>query len=141
MVERLSVVLKEQDFLARNGVQLIVHSPLTRARKTCLGIFEKNNPTNIPIIQHDDLYEQSANETLGLGDMTSRIAVVTSWLQQREERCLCVVGHSAFFRAMVAPADATWNNCGVWRFELTRDGVFANARRVVEGGRALLDEV
>ena len=138
MVRRLNVVLREQDFLARNAVQLIVHSPLVRAQKTCIGIFGENNSSNVPILQYDDLYEKSVNETLGLADMTSRIAEVTAWLLQRDERCICIVGHSAFFRAMVAPADARWSNCGVWQVELRADGSYANARVVVEGGEALL---
>jgi phosphohistidine phosphatase SixA len=138
MVSRLNAILREQDFLVRNAVQLIVHSPLVRAQKTCIGIFGGNNPINVPIIQHENLYEQNVNETLGLADMNSRIAGVTAWLQQREERRICIVGHSAFFRTMVAPADVRWSNCGVWQVELRGDGTYANARLVVEGGDALL---
>jgi broad specificity phosphatase PhoE len=144
MVERLKIVLSQQDFLARQGVQLIVHSPLLRARRTCLGIFGSDGVAgggsagSVPVEQHDLLYEQSVKETVGLGDMSVRVRQVTAWLLQRSESCICVVGHSAFFRAMLAPAAVHPNNCDVWHVELKSDGTCANARRVVEGGTALL---
>jgi broad specificity phosphatase PhoE len=138
MVNRLAEVLSQQDFLARNGVQLIVHSPLLRARKTCAGLFSSHNPNAVPVMQHEALYEKDVSETVGLGDMTARVAQVTAWLLQREEQCVCVVGHSAFFRAMLAPAAVRLDNCDVFQVQLGRDGSYADAVRVVQGGRSLL---
>ncbi len=70
--------------------------------------------------------------------MTARIEEVTAWLLQREEQCMCVVGHSAFFRAMLAPAAVRLDNCDVFQVQLRRDGSYADAVRVVQGGRSLL---
>lgn len=144
MVERLRVVLQEQNFLARNSVQLIVHSPLLRTRRTCRGIFGADGAAgvgsarDVPVEQNDLLFEQSVKETVGLGDMRVRVRQVAAWLLQRSEHCICVVGHSAFFRAMLAPAAVHPDNCDVWQVELKSDGTCVNARRIVEGGKALL---
>ncbi len=138
MVDKLGEALSQQDFLARNGVQLIVHSPLLRARKTCIGVFSRRNPSHVPVLQLDELYEQSVSETLGFADMRARVAEVTAWLLQREEQCICVVGHSAFFRAMLGPTAARLDNCEVRRVQLQCDGTCADVATEVQGGSCLL---
>lgn len=41
MVHRLRGVLEESNFLAAHNIDLIVHSPLIRARRTCHGLFRE----------------------------------------------------------------------------------------------------
>ena len=77
MVTVLHDALVAEDFLRRRGVQLIVHSPLLRAQRTCSGIFDigvtapLSEQESIPILPHALLYEQDVLETLGLGNLVS----------------------------------------------------------------------
>ena len=48
-----------------------------------------------------DLHEKNLSEHAGFADMKIRIRKFTSWLVARPETRIILVGHSAFFRAML----------------------------------------
>lgn len=106
--------LQQLRFVETEGIQLIVHSHLIRARRTCHTVFAAHLPpslslslshdaptTTIPIVQHDAIYEKSITEHMGTADLAQRTQAFVEWLRQRPETRLVVVGHSAFFRELL----------------------------------------
>merc|ERR1719414_1126241 len=90
--------LEAQDFLAQKQVQLIVHSHLDRARMTCYTLFD--GQTQVPLEEHDELYERSISEHMVRRWLAPRLARFTAYLQNRSESRIAVVGHSSFFEAL-----------------------------------------
>lgn len=56
----------------------------------------------VPIIQHPDIFEKNISEHAGLADLSQRTVSFIQWLLARPEKCIVVVGHSAFFRNLLA---------------------------------------
>ncbi len=117
--------LDEADFAAASGIQLVVHSPLIRAKNTCVGLF---GDTKAPIVEHSELYERSKWEHLRPSAIVPRVARFVGWLQARDERRVAVVGHSSFFREMTG--GVMLDNCSVWRFTLTTDGAWEDSEQM-----------
>jgi broad specificity phosphatase PhoE len=107
-------------FLESNEVQLVVHSPLRRAKATCQGLFAPHET----VVEHPELYERGAWEHVRRAAIVPRIHGFVSWLLGREEQSIVVVGHSSFFTEM---SGVTLDNCSVWRFSLTGDGKWEDA--------------
>eukprot|EP01033_Poteriospumella_lacustris_P010021 gene10021-7163_t len=121
--QALQQQLQAQRFVESEGIQLIVHSHLIRARRTCHTVFAAHHlvsqlpspscpndtPTSVesavsaavPIVQHDAIYEKSITEHVGTADLAQRTEAFVEWLRQRPETRLVVVGHSAFFRELL----------------------------------------
>lgn len=108
MTHALRNILQTSNFLQDNQIELIVHSPLIRARRTCLNVFEElvqNSGNTIPIIKHDDIFEKNISEHVGMADMSQRTVNFIQWLLERPEKNIVVVGHSAFFRDLLAASN------------------------------------
>jgi len=107
--------------LEKYGVELIVHSPMKRAKETCMGLFEGLHLT-IPIEENENIFEKCPTEYLGCTSIYKRIKSFTDWLLQRPEHSIVVVGHSAFFKLMlrsdkmqnVEVRRATLSSAGQW---------------------------
>lgn len=119
--QALQQQLEAARFLENEGIQLIVHSHLIRARRTCHTVFasalqqqqqtsssvsadgeqEAESPASPVIVQHDAIYEKSITEHVGTADLAHRTQAFVQWLRQRPETRMVVVGHSAFFRELL----------------------------------------
>ena len=111
-----------------DSIQLVVHSPLTRARETCRGLFIPHSSSDekaISIMEHPQLYERSVKEHIRPSVIKTRIERFVEWLLDREEETIAVVGHSSFFRAM---SGIEADNCSVWRLTLNEEGKWSNAQ-------------
>jgi broad specificity phosphatase PhoE len=125
----MAQILASQDFLKE--VDLVMHSPLQRARDTSKGLLQclAGNAT-IEELKHMEvsrvietplLVERTPTEWLpGQLETTLRKRIL-QWeafvLEQPEER-IAVVGHSQFFKAMLN-LDFKFGNCHVWQVQLS----------------------
>ena len=98
-------------------VQIAVHSPLIRAKETCLGLFADKKA--IIIIEHPELYERSVKEHIRPSTIVPRIERFVKWLLDREEAIIAVVGHSSYFREM---SGIEADNCSIWKLTLSDQG-------------------
>ena len=133
-VKRQAEKIRRDDFIAKEGIELVVHSHLRRAKETCLGIF---GASGVPIEEHPNLYEKSLGEhfsqSTGLGsDITPRVNGFTRWLEERQETKIVLVSHHGFFRNLARP-DAPVENVAVWRATLTKEGEYRDVQIVYEG--------
>lgn len=71
--------------------------------------------------------------------MNYRVNDFVRYLCDRPERCMVVVGHSAFFREMLQ-TECKMKNCEVCECFLTSDGVIEDMRTIIEGGDDLLGD-
>jgi hypothetical protein len=97
-----------------------------------------NNTTTIPILENNTIFEKNVSETLLLADMNIRIALFTEYLLRREEKCIVIVGHSAFFRRFLN-TPTRLSNCEVGVVAFDEDGKCCGDLEIlVPGGQALL---
>lgn len=89
--------LELRDFLQANHITLVLHSPLVRARDTCLGLFP-NHATEM----HPNLYEKSLLEYAMTGRLRGRVDGFLSDVRARGHENVAVVGHGKFFAQLVA---------------------------------------
>jgi phosphohistidine phosphatase SixA len=90
--------------------QLIVHSPHTRTKQTCMGVF--NGCECIPVLELHCLYERTVFEYVNIRPLDSRIAQTEEWLCSRKENVIVLVGHGQYFRRWLN-LDYTQNNVEV----------------------------
>ena len=90
-------------------------------------------------MENQSIFEKNITETLSLADsMAVRIQEFIEYLLSREEQCIVIVGHSAFFRAFLN-TPVRLNNCEVGTVGLTAEGKCSGSLEVlVDGGQALL---
>jgi len=127
-------------FLKTNHVDLVLHSPLIRAKKTCEGLFpESSRPEGLPVKQHDNIYEQCFSEHLGLYDIHTRVRMFLQELLQYppDIKTVVIVAHGGFFRSLLGVTE-NMNNCEVRSCVLMSDASVTENTLVLEGGRALL---
>uniref|UniRef100_A0A7S1BF52 Phosphoglycerate mutase-like protein n=1 Tax=Corethron hystrix TaxID=216773 RepID=A0A7S1BF52_9STRA len=136
-ISQLRKQLDASDFLRRSGVQVVAHSPLTRARQTChgmLGCIAENPdcnvadgkaclPSNISVTrvhELDLLTEKTPTESVpgGRWMLDQRIVAFEEWLRDecRSEKKIAVVGHSRFFQFML-DLPYMFDNCDVWELK------------------------
>jgi broad specificity phosphatase PhoE len=94
---------------------------------------------DVRIEEHPNIFEKDISEHLHVADINYRVNDFVRDLMERPERCIVVVGHSAFFREMLQ-TECKMKNCEVRECYLTSDGAIENMRTVIEGGDALLEE-
>lgn len=135
MVSNLRIVLERTNFMSRQEVELIIHSSLTRAKQTCYGLFSSD--LGISILENENIYEKDIAETLGISDITHRIEAFKQFILERKEKCIVVVGHSAFFRKLVG-SSIRMKNCEVQEVILSPQTGCMPIGILVEGGDALL---
>lgn len=137
-IEMMAERLRQEKFLEEKKVQLIVHSPLLRARKTCQGILGIVTPENKSqetvsepskaseskqrVVQLEDLKERTPREWLPFSKESyeARIKSVVTWLGQQDEDVVAIVGHSQFFKTMLG-LDYKFGNCDVWEIYLDHE--------------------
>ena len=123
--------LQDYNFLEKKGVQLVVHSPLIRARQTCeglLGCVANKSRENLPccvkrVEELEFLIERQPQEIpqeVILKDVsptsssfTKRIKDFEQWLVEQPEDTIAVVGHSLHFKSMLN-LSFKFKNCEVW---------------------------
>lgn len=88
------------------------------------------------MFQHAYIFEKDISEHLSISDINSRIEEFKIWLQLRPEKCIVVVGHSAFFRYMIK-THRKLKNCEVRSCWLLDDMSFVDAEILIPGGNAL----
>lgn len=90
-------------------------------------------------MENDTIFEKNISEHIYVADMGIRIAGFIEWLKSRSERCIVVVGHSAFFRDML-DTKIKMKNCEVRSCALNKNGSFdqESVVTIIEGGDALL---
>jgi len=119
------MALAMQDVITKNGLfetlkpELIIYSPLIRAKKT----FQLMIQPLLPQVESqclDILAEQSISEHVySQANFRERVSRFESWLDEREEKIVLIVGHSKFFRHMLGNACSVqkFSNCDIWEFE------------------------
>ena len=96
---------------------LVVHSPLVRAKETCLGMIGDHNKEFCErLLEKTFLREKTPKEFLpgNNSSLLKRIDEFQTWLVQQPERVVFVVGHSQYFRTMLK-LKYNFTNCSVWR--------------------------
>lgn len=127
----MHMILRDEQFWARQNFDLVVCSPLTRARETCEGIFPKE-PEGLKITIRDDLEEATPYEHLCNGTLLARIERFKHWLASCDEERVLIVGHSQYFKKMLG-LTTLMRNCDVWQCDFASDeGTNATDRMTFE---------
>ena len=135
-IDRLAAKLKTDDFLNTKNVRLVAHSPLKRARETCLGVLGCQAPTSddspattpptspdVRVVELDTLAEKFPSEWLpgNFGSFQKRMDDFEEWIAQQPEDTMAIVGHSQYFKAMLT-LDFKFGNCDVWELQYDASG-------------------
>mmetsp|Transcript_16280 Transcript_16280/g.29780 ORF Transcript_16280/g.29780 Transcript_16280/m.29780 type:complete len:231 (-) Transcript_16280:55-747(-) len=121
-IELLCSRLQQAEFLKSQGIQLVLHSPLVRARDTCEGILASCTNKYRTVVE-DSLREKYIREWIpvyGAMSLDARIEAFCETLGKLPEERILVVGHSQYFRRMLG-MEKKFQNCDVWRVEFVRD--------------------
>jgi broad specificity phosphatase PhoE len=124
--------LTKEDFLKLKDVNLVMHSPLQRARETSRGLLqclagsdtveELRHQSVTRVIESPILVERTPSEWLP-GKFEGYRQRILQWeqfaLEQPEQR-IAVVGHSQFFKTMLN-LDFKFGNCHVWEAQLSSE--------------------
>ena len=125
--------LAKDKFVESSGIELVVHSPLLRARQTSLGmtgcmtasktddtIEEKKASSVSRVTETDLLLEKKPSEwtPVYFGQFCQRILDFEAWLGQQPEETIALVGHSQYFKAMLG-LDYKFGNCEVWKVDFS----------------------
>lgn len=140
-VKKMGDFLRKSNFLVEHDIQLVVHSPLQRAKDTCLGLLGCLAPGTRAlesierVVELDLIAEKYPSEWLpGNGaSLPARMLAFQQWLREQPECRIAVVGHSQYFKAMLE-LDYKFDNCEVWcaDFDAETEPVWENVRRVHE---------
>ena len=123
--------LRKEKFVESSGINLVVHSPLLRARLTSEGMLgcmtasssgdtveEKRADTVSKVIETNLLLEKTLAEWTPMyySGFLKRISDFETWLRKQPEETIAIVGHSQFFKAMLG-LDYKFGNCEVWKVD------------------------
>jgi hypothetical protein len=113
--------VKAENFLSNAKIELVLHSPLLRARQTCQGIFGCASPDMKAgcvkrVLEVDLLAEKTPLEWVPgyYNNFLRRIENFECWLGEQPESSIVIVGHSQYFKAMLG-LDFKFENCDVWK--------------------------
>ena len=128
--------LEEKDFLVTNKIELVVTSPLIRAKKTCIRVLgcdpsRSNNPVH-RVVESDLLIERTMLEfAWKYNNYVKRLRDLEDWLGNQEEDRIILVGHSQYFKTLLG-LDFKIGNCDVYRAEFldSQGQRWANVTRV-----------
>ncbi|CAB9509945.1 Pfam:PGAM [Seminavis robusta] len=128
-IKHMGNLLQGNNFLEKAKIQLVVHSPLVRARQTCEGLLgcvakPLQKPSCVKRVEElDFLVERQPQEVpqdVILKDVaptsssfTRRIKQFEQWLEKQPEDIVAVVGHSLHFKTMLG-VPFKFKNCEVW---------------------------
>jgi phosphohistidine phosphatase SixA len=115
----MHMILRDENFWAHQNFDLVVCSPLTRARETCEGIFP-TEPGGLKILIRDDLEEATPYEHICNGTLLARIERFKHWLAGCDEERILIVGHSQYFKKMLG-LTSLMRNCDVWQCDFASD--------------------
>jgi broad specificity phosphatase PhoE len=120
-IAEMGQTLKEANFVQTSGIQLVVHSPLTRARETSEGMLECMAPdmkhSSVDrVVELELLKEKTPSEWTPVywNSFKERMAEFQRWLADQPEDNIALVGHSQYFKAMLG-LDFKFGNCDVWQ--------------------------
>mmetsp|Transcript_36541 Transcript_36541/g.68065 ORF Transcript_36541/g.68065 Transcript_36541/m.68065 type:complete len:240 (-) Transcript_36541:76-795(-) len=141
MVKELRKKLLDINFIMSQKVEVVIHSPLLRAKRTCYTLFSSDDDSDhniVPIIENTYIYEKNIPEALSISDINIRVDAFREYIRKRDEKCIVIVGHSAFFRAFLG-THIGMKNCEVGVVEVTETGECSSSlETLIEGGHALL---
>jgi len=124
--ELMGEVLSTENFLEKQQVKLIVHSPLIRARDTCQSMLlstkagDGDKPWRVEeleCLREATPYEQVVTMQQSL---RARISEFQRWLALQKEERIAVVGHSQYFRLMLGMSEK-FQNCDIWEAKFICD--------------------
>lgn len=137
-VEHMAGVLKDQDFLVKEEIQLVAHSPLGRARQTSLGMLgclapDTKHHAVLRVEETTRLIEKTPAEWIpgNYASFATRLAEFEKWILSLSEERVALVGHSQFFKAMLG-LDFKFGNCDVWKVELSNGLANPDTRQAEE---------
>ena len=91
------------------------------------------------MIENANIYEETIYEHLSLSNIRTRVDPFLTWLLNREETHIVIVGHSEYFRYMLN-AEFKMPNCEVQSCWLTNsNNQIKDCRILVRGGSDLLN--
>ncbi|GMH73487.1 hypothetical protein TrLO_g10598 [Triparma laevis f. longispina] len=138
--------------LTSSSPTLIVHSPLQRARQTCLAAtgyvtpssrMNLEDPTmngvnpgldNVRVEESELMIEKTPTEWLpGMGGrLDQRLIDFKTWLNTVPEKQVVVVGHSQWFKKILGMT-FKFDNCDVWVVKVGEEGEWGQATRMYKG--------
>ena len=107
-VETVARLLAADDFLSKHEPELHIHSPLQRARDTHIGLFPDATKTQLECLREMTPLEYLFSKHA----LRRRIVEFETWLAERDESKVVVVGHSQYFRLMLG-TQVLMDNCAV----------------------------
>ena len=138
--------IKQDNFVEKMGIELVVHSPLLRARQTSEGMLncvapsygtinanDSNHSEQISkgsrhksvsrVVELEILKEKTPLEWLPINKETfrKRIEEFEKWLAEQPENVIAVVGHSQYFKSMLG-LPKKFKNCDVWSLQFDYNG-------------------
>ena len=126
-IAHMARVLERSDFVRRQQIQLVVHSPLIRARETCQGMLQCLAPNLKPdtvqrVLELDLLMEKTPLEWIpgNHGSLIRRLRELEDWVAAQPETIVALVGHSQFFKALLE-LDYKFGNCDVMEIQFNGD--------------------
>jgi broad specificity phosphatase PhoE len=148
-IQSMADTLQRDNFVQACGIQLVVHSPLLRARETCFGMLQcRTGSAATATNDAQDANSDSNNKDYALHaavqrveelqlltektpmewipgqymkeQFRARIAAFEDWLHEQPETVVAVVGHSQYFRAMLN-LPYKFDNCDVWKVQFDYD--------------------
>ena len=120
--------IRNEKFVESSGIELVVHSPLLRARQTSEGMLgcvtssssgeEKRVDSVSRVTETSLLLEKKPAEWTPMyyDAFLKRINDFEIWLREQPEQVVAIVGHSQFFKAMLG-LDQKFGNCDVWKVD------------------------
>ena len=125
--------IRKDNFVESSGIDLVVHSPLLRARQTSEGMLgcmtasssddtieEKRANSVTRVAETDLLLEKKPVEWTPIyhDQFLQRISEFEAWLGKQPEEVIAIVGHSQYFKAMLG-LDDKFGNCEVWEVDFS----------------------
>jgi bisphosphoglycerate-dependent phosphoglycerate mutase len=118
-IAHMAHILEQSNFVGTSKIQLVAHSPLLRAKETARGMLGCMAPdTKVDsvdtVCELDLLMEKTPSEWIpgNSGSLYARLTALESWIGQRPENVIALVGHSQFFKALLH-LDYKFGNCDV----------------------------
>jgi phosphohistidine phosphatase SixA len=121
------------------SVDIIGHSPLTRAKETCFGVFglnnndnDNNNENKKNVVELSCLEEVTPWETAVSGRRNTvhkRIGELKEWIESQKDSTssIALVGHSEYFMIMLGVSRSEkFQNCDVWKVDYEYGGTWSN---------------
>ena len=107
--------LQEASFAEKSRFDMILHSPLARAKETCDALLLSNmihhrvhltdenfsHDGSVPVLEHEDLRERRPQELVNASSFEARINRFKAWLAARPEQNIAVVGHKIYFKTIM----------------------------------------